>query len=156
MATTSFGNSMCNQVLGDEPRTNYFQEPRRRGPQACWRRRRDVVEASGVGRPTRSGRPASARTRTTELSGRPVPGHPNQIYRSPRRPGRSDDKQSSRNHGRSTISGRPDRHEAPDDRPPPDVRRDHDRADSTDARARPDVRTVPSLRTSDAFRTSGT
>ena len=156
MATTSFRNSMCNQVLGDEPRNNYFQESRRREPQACWRRRRDVVEAIGVGRPTKSGRPTSSRTRTTEPSGRPVLRHPNQIYGRPKRTGRPDDMHPSRIYGRPTTSGRPDSHEAPDDRPSPDDRRAHVRAESTDVRAQPDDRTIPSLRTSDAFRTSGT
>ena len=119
-------------------------------------KKKSCREATGVGRPTQSGRPTSPRTRMTELSGRPVPGHLNQIYGSPRPTGRPDDKHTSQNYGRPTTSRRPDSHEALDDRPSPDDRRAHVRAESTDVRARPDDWTVPSLRTSNAFQTSGT
>ena len=57
MATTSSGNTMCDQVLRRRRRNSYIQWPRRRGHQVRGTRRRVAIGATATGRPAQPGRP---------------------------------------------------------------------------------------------------
>ena len=152
MATTSSGNTMCDQVLGVRPRSSYIQWTRRRGHQVQRTRRRATEEAPASGHPPRTRRPAP------EGPANPSPSQ-QKLQRADVHPGPDDRQLPATGRPGSTgnpagpqpneINGRPKR---PNDRRPDnwtslEIRYHFNRAEMTEAQRLPDVRTPASHRT---------